>query len=320
MSRRRSGNQGFRAFTVVELLVVIAIISILIALLLPAVQAARGSARRAACMNNLRQIGLATTVYEVHWKGFPPAYSGQVLVNYSLATNFSVHSVILPYLEQVPLFDSINFSLPFSKTVPIHPGNRTTASTVIATFLCPSDPHAAGSPVAPNSYRGNVGPALFGPQRGAGAFVPDRPCPVSEYTDGLSNTVLFSEKPIGSSVGRDDFTGWTPAARPRPTTPDAWLAVCSDLDPARRDRSRNDSGWSWMRGGALTTLFTSVGGPNSTIPDCGSVTAFGEGHFAARSYHPAGVNTIHADGSGHWRSSSIALPVWRALCTRNQGD
>src|SRR5215813_12840242 len=150
MVRRR------RAFTLIELLVVIAIIAVLIALLLPAVQAAREAARRAQCTNNLKQIGLAihnyhSTVNSLPW-GDGPWW-----------IEWSAHTLLLPYIEQGPIYNAINFidTQPFGLT-PMpndNPANTTAEYTTIAGFLCPSDQDRLTSPDGHNNYMANSGSA-----------------------------------------------------------------------------------------------------------------------------------------------------------------
>src|SRR5688500_9658203 len=126
-----------RAFTLVELLVVIAIIGVLIALLLPAVQQAREAARRMSCGNNLKQFGLALLNYEGTHRFFPG--SG---VN---PNQYSVHTYLLPYLEQKQLGDLVDPSHPlffFRGTSTLNPAQAIAAGTPIKTFLCPSDAQA----------------------------------------------------------------------------------------------------------------------------------------------------------------------------------
>src|SRR5436190_7695238 len=109
-----------RAFTLIELLVVIAIIAVLIALLLPAVQQAREAARRSQCKNNLKQFGLAMHNYHDTYKVFPSASGGN---------GFSPHARILPYMDQAPLYNTLNFQTPTgisNSTVPAEPGNAAT--------------------------------------------------------------------------------------------------------------------------------------------------------------------------------------------------
>ena len=137
-----------RAFTLIELLVVIAIIAVLIALLLPAVQAAREAARRAGCVNNLKQIGLALHNYEQAMGVFPPGYVSSIdrtvldacnqdqenQHGVDLGTGWAWGSMILPFLEQQPLYNSINFNL----SVAFHQ-NDTCSLTALSVYLCPSD-------------------------------------------------------------------------------------------------------------------------------------------------------------------------------------
>ncbi len=128
-----------RGFTLIELLVVIAIIGVLIALLLPAVQAAREAGRRIQCTNNLKQLGIALHNYESSVGAYPMACALKIG---TIDETYSVHARILPYLEQGSAFNLINFDLPWS----IQP---TVAQTKIAGFLCPSE-------VRTNAYNGPI--------------------------------------------------------------------------------------------------------------------------------------------------------------------
>ncbi|NLS95738.1 MAG: DUF1559 domain-containing protein [Planctomycetaceae bacterium] len=129
-----------RAFTLVELLVVIAIIGILIALLLPAVQAAREAARRMTCSNNLHQLGIAVHNYLDTHKAFPMNRTGKTL------HNWSAMSMLAPYVEQANMHNMLDFSAyPYTAvtgagTVADGSVNLPAARTVVAVFLCPSDP------------------------------------------------------------------------------------------------------------------------------------------------------------------------------------
>src|SRR5829696_7474861 len=125
-----------RGFTLIELLVVIAIIGVLIALLLPAVQAAREAARRSQCANNLKQIGLAIHAYADSYNVFPAGRSSlaQAVVG---GENWSVHAFLLPWLEQAQTFDALNFHLRPDQSVE----NDTAQRLWINAYLCPSDFH-----------------------------------------------------------------------------------------------------------------------------------------------------------------------------------
>ncbi len=147
-SGRRSG------FTLIELLVVIAIIAVLIALLLPAVQAAREAARRSQCTNNLKQIGLALHNYENSVGAFPPAgkltYYASSPANSQFVDGVGVLPRLLSYLEAMPTYDAINFSLDYNH---LSGANFTGYSTVVSGFLCPSanrEPAGGRDAVDPN--------------------------------------------------------------------------------------------------------------------------------------------------------------------------
>ena len=161
-----------RGFTLIELLVVIAIIGVLIALLLPAVQAAREAARRSQCTNNLKQLGLAVHNYIDRNQVLPASSYGNEGPGTELLCSWVAS--ILPGLEQQPLFNSMNLSFSGNQ-----PANWTANSTKIGTLICPSEPNSKGpgagnSPPyvwAPISYGGNLGgPGII--VRGSGTIIP----------------------------------------------------------------------------------------------------------------------------------------------------
>src|SRR3954466_1197840 len=162
--------RGCRAFTLIELLVVIAIISVLIALLLPAVQAAREAGRRSQCTNNLKQFGLAIHNYLSTYQALPFGKGGSYAASVPgtpVYARWSCNSQLLIFIEQGALFNSINFNLPpetpgMAGAVPFMPAyqnpnreNATASQTQVAVFLCPSDMPPISGWAGGNNYLGN---------------------------------------------------------------------------------------------------------------------------------------------------------------------
>jgi len=319
-SCRRAG------FTLIEVLVSIGIIGVLAGLTLPAVQSAREAARRAQCANNLKQIITATQTFAADQGGFPGSSLFRPSDGRPVA---AMQCLLLPYLEQRPLSDSLNFTIPSYYLADFPPENATATAQTVAVFLCPSDPYTTAAPYGCNSYRANLGlgeEKITPPSDSmpiavemiwSGAFIPTgRPMPLAEFTDGLSNTLAFSEKKVSSGrydPSRDWINGGFVA-----DSADAWVENCSHL--YGEQGAVLTSGRSWLiSGGRCSTFFTSAP-PNSPVPDCGGADGGGWGLFAARSYHRGGVNAALADGSVRWFSSGIAVRTWRALGTRKGGE
>ncbi len=214
-----------RGFTLIELLVVIAIIAVLIALLLPAVQSAREAARRAQCVNNLKQLGLAAHNY-ISINNVFPSQSINNTINPGWAWEPSWVTFILPEMEQQPAYNAINFSLPMleigfvSPTAFGGPANSTAGLMTIASLLCPSESvqHSIsyGGDWAQCNYAGAYGgPGMISSCNGI--IVPSRgdpfvsspglgPVSVASVTDGTSNTAMFSEHLLGAGSGLDGLT------------------------------------------------------------------------------------------------------------------
>jgi len=332
-----------RGFTLIELLVVIAIIAVLIALLLPAVQAAREAARRSQCVNNLKQLGLAMHNYSSAMGSLPEGTSnapwnvpGQ-LENWSA---WSAHALMLPYLEQKPIYDAINFSWGSGG----HGGgvaafiNSTVYNSKIASFLCPSDGQAGKTHT--NSYPGSQGTSTFNNSlRVSGLFAYETAYTLADITDGTSNTVAFSEALVGDENGQADklgnstgnvagggtainlfdVTGNLPNVQKDIALCTTWWA-----DPTKRTAGRGQR-WAWGSLGA--TIFNTVVPPNgggqvkwgACRMDC-CVNAIHDHYSTATSNHSGGVNVTLADGSVRFIKNTISYATWWALGTKAGGE
>ena len=210
------------AFTLVELLVVIAIIGILVALLLPAVQAAREAVRRSQCANNLKQIGLALHNYESSQGAYPPSMFWSGVAN-DKTNDISAFSRLLPYLEQGSLFAGYNPSSTEDQTM----ADGTPIMAVrVAAYFCPSDINdmaklnADGSLNSyPTTYGLNRGTWLvFDPTRQStpqGAFYVNSRLRQADFTDGMSNTLMMMEVKSWSGY----YSGATNATATLPNAP-----------------------------------------------------------------------------------------------------
>jgi prepilin-type N-terminal cleavage/methylation domain-containing protein/prepilin-type processing-associated H-X9-DG protein len=294
-----------RGFTLIELLVVIAVIAVLIALLLPAVQAAREAARRAQCVNNLRQIGLALANYEGVHRVLPPGY----VSNFDASGNdtgpgWAWAAMLLPMLEQAPLFAAVNFNLAVE-----HPANFTARTPILSVLLCPSDRvdptwpamkrDLSGTPtqvicqVAPANYV-----AMFGTREpgvnGDGLFFRNSTVALRDITDGTSQTIAAGER--SHKLGEATWTG---------SVTDAILfPPPGDNDGIGRPRTENASGMVLGHAGERK-------GPGDPASDANQFYSLHAG---------GGVHFLFADGHVSFLKATMNYIDYLALATRAGGE
>lgn len=178
-----------RGFTIVELMVVIAIVGILVALLMPAVQAARESARRMQCQNHLRQVGLALHNYHAAHRTLPPGcLQWRPFRGNPRLKNFAWSALILPHLEATNVQQLVNFDYPFD-----HPLNAVARKTNVETYLCPSVPMPSEKS-GKTDYGGIYGQRInTRVNTDNGVFLYDRKISHREILDGLTQTMMVAE-------------------------------------------------------------------------------------------------------------------------------
>jgi len=308
--KRRSG------FTLVELLVVIAIIGVLVSLLMPAVQAARGAARRSECQNNIRQLALAGHNFHDTYRKLPSSVRPSGLTPLPRIAGLTF---LLPFIEQQNVYSQYDQARNWSDGV-----NLPVTSKQMPTFLCPSTPEPKrldGLPEA-NPWNANLvavtdySPTIGVDQRlksanlvdesGAGILTKNGEPRLADVLDGLSNTILYAEsagRPFVYRVGKK--FGALPANR---VNAGGWSRPASDFS-------------------VDGSSFDGVTFPGPCALNCTNGEEFGltsfphpyygtEGTAEAYAFHPGGANFAFGDGSVRFLSQTISIREFARLVTR----
>jgi prepilin-type N-terminal cleavage/methylation domain-containing protein/prepilin-type processing-associated H-X9-DG protein len=291
-----------RGFTLIELLVVIALIAVLVGLLLPAVQASREAARRAECVNNLKQIGLALQNYHSAHNVLPPGYVSNFDANgVDTGPGWGWATLQLPFIEASPLYAAINLSIAIEK-----PASSTTRVTMLSYSLCPSDPSRTpwtatqrdlmGVPTTPicqvakSNYVGVYGtsdPDLDGD----GLFFRNSGIGFPDITDGTSQTLAIGER--SQRLGPATWTGSVTGAVLFPEN----IGIGAP---------RTEGSPGMVLGHAGGRL--GPGNPGGEVNQFYSLHAGG------------GVNFVFADGHVAYLKTTMSYPTFRALATRAGGE
>jgi prepilin-type N-terminal cleavage/methylation domain-containing protein/prepilin-type processing-associated H-X9-DG protein len=299
-----------RGITLIELLVVITIIAILIALLLPAVQAGREAARRARCANNLKQIGLAIHNYYGAVGGFPPGYvslvPGHQPTDLEFGPGWGWGTMVLQFIEQTPLYDALNFNLPITD-----PGSQTVRASNLSVYLCPSSDGAGPirlsdssgkslvNDLSPGQYVASAGQFQVAdwPSDNNGVFFRNSRVGLRDITDGSSLTMMAGERSRTISdatwvgvVPRAEFC--TKPARDYEECRPSYAMVLAHTGPTP------PGGYTWV-----------------VVPNSKSAAV---DNFW--SLHPGGCNFVFCDGSVRFLKETIDAEVFSSLSTRAGGE
>ena len=335
-----SVRKKWRGFTLIELLVVIAIIAVLIALLLPAVQQARESARRTQCRNNLKQAGLALHNYHDNYNRFPVAvawfyasggFNSAGVGQGNQPRNYSFISAILPYIDQAPLYNQINFSAPaWNQMI----NGQPLQSYSFPAFKCPTDQGFGGAGnrfnIGWTNYSGAEGWDWWNRPGGTlnGVFSITCYTRIADITDGTSNTIMLGETTttgfdanpgIASHVhnggGHARQGGNNSVFRP------CMIGVQTNNDAAGQGIAPQGSGGGGVvypdgsNGNAVVAFWGNFGAPYAYQPTY--LTCFGINNNwpGAHSIHTGGAHFLMADGTVRFLNDTMDFNAWQGLNT-----
>jgi prepilin-type N-terminal cleavage/methylation domain-containing protein/prepilin-type processing-associated H-X9-DG protein len=331
------------AFTLVELLVVIAIIGILVALLLPAIQAARAAALRRQCSSQIRQLALASHNFVDAYKVFPVGrqYIGNN-TNRADSGYLSVHFQVLPYLEDGALYRKVTINRSANDVI-LNAAEKTT----VTLFRCPADltdellnSSSSANQVGNgrNNYKACAGNLLMSGSNNNGIFIDGKSSSSSSVTrveiglmrpskikDGLSKTAAFAEAILGDgdpnkvTIPSDWFPMSVSGTIANVKAMDSFNA-CQSAAMNTGGTDASYSGRNWIYGNMIPTRYNHIMPPNAKGCYVSGSNPNGNGATTASSRHNGGVNLCLADGSTKFVPDDVELPVWHALGSRAGGE
>jgi prepilin-type processing-associated H-X9-DG protein len=288
--------------TLIETLVIVAILGILVAILVPAVMAAREASRKARCTNNLKQIGIGLMSYATAAGAFP----GPLGV-------YSPFARILPFIDQMPLYNSVNFE--YSRKI-----NTTLLACSVETFLCPSDT-GYGIGLGATNYALNGGTCNSGNAPFSDPTSNLRWISFQHVTDGISTTAFGSEWLIGPrSNVRDPVRSVFYTDTPRIISNDypVFLLTCSQIPYETAELSTIIKGSTWASPGYGLNIYNHALVPGGHTCLNGTLTLWGA--WTASSMHPGGVHVVFGDTHVASIKPSISNALWSAIGTMNGGE
>ena len=310
-ANRQNGRAGGgpAAFTLIELLVVIAIIGVLVGLLLPAVQQARGAARRMSSLNNLKQMGIALHTYHDGRRRLPPGFTSTVTGSWPGGSSdpvpesgpgWSFFAEILPFMEESALHEQIDF-----EKLITHNDNQAARETIVSGLVDPGDtapklidiknsPTNTIAQAAVCSYAGCLGTLAYEEQPFTGVFHRNSRVRLDDITDGTSKTIG-----IGERMSRHTESGWAGVTPGQKMYYSTFSPNYNPSDPGFKERP------------AIVSLLVHV---RSSAPSLSG----SPGGFIGP--HQAGTQFLNLDGSCRLINDSTAPAVFRALCTRAGGE
>lgn len=297
-------EQRRRAFTLVELLVVMAIVGILVAILLPAVNAARAAARRTQCQNNLRQVGLAIHNFESARQKLPPGQSWTGSRDREGVVDYAWSALVLSFMEESAIYDQLDLNESY-----LHPKNQPAASQSIPTYLCPStslrDEERIGDQI-PN-FNDVAGLAL-GCTDYLGISGPDK----DELNPSTSDLYGVQQ---GTLLGTKGLENWSRREPPKVTiasiTDGTSKTLCVSECTGRGVEKDGDPNGAWVSGKNLTHI-------NKGVNSKSAKKSWNDERIFAE--HPSGANGLYCDGSVRLLNESIDEVILRNMCSRNGGE